>query len=374
MILSAVELHDFRNLSHALVEAHPRFNVFHGDNGQGKTNLLEGIFLVATLQSFRAARVDELVRFGCAQARVRARLQRGGLERLYEVELAGEPLRKTARVDGKAVRATADHFGGFNVVLFAADDLALPRGAPGDRRRFLDRATWNAEPALYGEARVYQRVLKSRNAVLRDEALAARPADRDRMLDVYDEQLARAGAVIVARRRRYLGALAPRVAAAFERISQSGLAAGVAYETALRADDAGLAAELLAALTDGRRRDLARGATGAGPHTDDLAFSLDGRPARAHASQGQLRALVLAWKIAEIEHLAEKLRDAPILLLDDVSSELDPTRNAHLFAFLRDVSCQVFITTTHPAHVLLRGDRRDFAVAAGRITPAELPL
>jgi len=372
--LLAVELHDFRNLARVLVEAHPRFNVFHGENGQGKTNLLEGIYLVATLQSFRAARVEELVRLGCPSARVRARLERAELERLFEVEIAGEPLRKNARVDGKPVRAVADHFGGFNVVLFAADDLQLPRGAPGDRRRFLDRATWNAEPPLYAEARVYQRVLRSRNAVLRDEEQARDPARQGALLDVYDEQLARAGAAIVARRRRYAAAIAPRLAAAFERITRSGLAAEARYATALTGGDGELEAELRSALADGRRRDLARGFTGAGPHTDDLEWLLDGRPARAHASQGQLRALVLSWKVAEIEHLRATLGDPPILLLDDVSSELDPARNAHLFSFLRDVPCQVFITTTHPAHVLVTADRRDFQVAGGAIVRGELSV
>jgi DNA replication and repair protein RecF len=363
--LRAVELSQFRNLPHVLIEPHPRFNVFFGDNGQGKTNLLEGIFLVGTLQSFRAAKVEEMVRFGGSSTAVRARLSRAELERLYEVVLDGEPLRKSARVDGKAVRATADHFGGFNVVLFAADDLQLPRGAPAERRRFLDRAVWNAENAMLGESRVYQRVLRSRNAVLRDEKA---PAQREQLLDVYDQQLAAAGAPIVARRRRYLAHLAPRVAAAWERITRSGLPVAVSYQSHQAAPDAELAAELLAALKATRRRDLERGFTGRGPHTDDLDLALEGRPARLHASQGQLRALVLALKVAEIEHLQNALGDAPILLLDDVSSELDPARNGYLFAFLQEIPCQVFITTTHPGHVLVSGERRDFSVSGGTVS------
>ncbi|MSP59255.1 MAG: DNA replication/repair protein RecF [Myxococcales bacterium] len=366
MRLLAVELADFRNVAGALVVPHPRCNVFHGDNGQGKTNLLEAIFLVGTLTSFRASRVEEMVRFGATFARARARVERSGLERLYEVEIATQPARKVARVDGKSVRATADYFGGFNVVLFAPDDLQLPRGAPGERRRFLDRAVWNAEPALLREAQTYARLLKSRNALLRTPDAAR----LDDLLEVYDAQLAAAGAAIVARRRRYLGALAPRVAVAFERITKSGLPLCIGYRTRQQGSDGELAAELSAALRADRRKDFARGFTSAGPHADDLELTLDGRPAGLYGSQGQLRALVLALKIAEIEQLDEVLGDAPILLLDDVSSELDEARNADLFAFLREVRCQVFITTTHPAHVLLHPDpgaRCDFRVTAGTI-------
>lgn len=366
MKLLAFELSDFRNLAHAVVEPHPRVNVYSGDNGQGKTNLLEAIFLVGTLASFRATRLEELVRFGATAARVRARVERGGLERLYEVEVATTPARKLARVDGKAVRATADYFGGFNVVLFAPEDLALPRGAPGARRRFLDRAVWNAEPALLGEAQLYARVLKSRNAVLRDDNGMA-GGHVEELLDVYDPQLAAAGAALVARRRRYLAALAPRVTAAFERITASGLSLGLGYASSLRGDDHQLEPELLAQLASGRARDRARGYTSFGPHTDDLELLLDGKPARLYGSQGQLRALVLALKIAEIEHLEAVLSDPPILLLDDVSSELDPTKSALLFAFLAGLECQVFITTTDPRHVLLGGGRRDFRVTGGQL-------
>ncbi len=366
MLVRAVELSDFRNLASVLVEPHPRCNVFSGDNGQGKTNLLEAIFLVGSLTSFRASRVEELVRFGAAAAWARARIERRGLERLYEVGVAGMPLRKAARVDGKAVRATADYFGGFNVVLFAADDLQLPRGAPSARRRFLDRAVWNAEPPLLKEAQTYARVLKSRNAVLRD-ATTAPSVRTDELLDVYDQQLAVAGAAIVVRRRRYVAALAPRVAEAWRRITASPVAARIGYESALVGADADLTAELGAALASARPRDLARGFTSCGPHTDDLDLRLDERPARLYGSQGQLRALVLALKISEIEHLEAVLGEPPILLLDDVSSELDPKKSEQLFAFLDQIASQLFITTTHPKHVLLGGPRRDFTVAAGAV-------
>jgi DNA replication and repair protein RecF len=352
--IHALEARQFRNLAEVLIEPHPRFNVLSGDNGQGKTNVLEAIYLLGTLRSFRAGKTEEMVRFGAERATVRARVDKLATQRLLEVSLS--PGHKMARVDGKSARAT-DYFGGFNVVLFAPEDLRLPKGPPSGRRRFVDRAVWNAYPAYLAEVQTYERLLKSRNAVLRDGG----PPD---LLDVYDAQLARAAVAIVTRRRGLIDELRPRVQAAFERVTQTGLALEVSYETSLVAD---IEQALLARLSAERRRDLARGATSSGPHVDDIGLALDGKDAKSYASQGQLRAIVLALKIAEIEFLRVTLGDAPVLLLDDVSSELDPTRNAQLFDFLQSVQCQAFITTTHPSHVLVSRERVDFRVVGGAV-------
>jgi len=354
MRVHALEASDFRNLSQVLLEPHPRFNVFSGDNAQGKTNLLEAIYLLGTLRSFRAAKTEELVGFGAEKARVRARVEKLGTQRLLEVLL--QPGHKSARVDGKSARA-AHYFGGFNVVLFAPEDLRLPKGSPSGRRRFLDRAIFNLHPAFLDEAQTYERVLRSRNAVLRD-------GGRPDLLEVYDTQLAQAAAPLVARRRALVTALVPFVQRAFERVTQTGLALEVSYETSFGGE---VTAELLQRLADERRRDLLRGSTSSGPHTDDLRLVLGGHAAGSFASQGQLRAIVLALKIAEIEYSSQQLGDAPVLLLDDVSSELDPTRNQQLFAFLKTVPCQTFITTTRAQHVLLEDQRADFVVRAGAI-------
>jgi DNA replication and repair protein RecF len=339
-----------------LIEPHPRFNVLSGDNGQGKTNVLEAIYLLGTLRSFRAGKTEEMVRFGAAQALVRARVEKLETARLLEVTLA--PGHKHARVDGKGARAS-DYFGGFNVVLFAPEDLRLPKGPPAGRRRFLDRAVWNAHPAYLSEVQTYEKVLRSRNAVLRD-------GGQTDMLEVYDEQLGRAAVPIVTRRRALIEELGPLVQAAFEQVTQTGLRLSIAYETELEITD--IERSMRDKLRADLRKDLARGVTSSGPHHDDLALVLDGKEARLYASQGQLRAIVLALKIAEIEFLRQKLGDSPVLLLDDVSSELDPKRNAQLFDFLKSVPCQAFITTTHRGHVLLTEERLDFQVLGGVVT------
>lgn len=365
MRLVAIEIEGFRNLATALITPHPKLNVLHGANAQGKTNFLEAIYLLGTLRSFRAARSDELIGFGKHRARVEARVERGGLERRYQVELRGEPSTKRARVDGKGVRSAAEYFGGFNVVLFAPEDLRLVRGAPGERRRFLDRAVWNAQPSFLAAAQGYERVLRSRNALLRGE-VRREHAD---LLDVYDEQLAGAGAELILRRCGYLSALAPTAERAFERITRSGLPLVLRYvscvgevATRARADIERNLGELLKA---SRRRDRERGFTGVGPHQDDLELELGGHPARLHASQGQTRALVLALKIGEIEHLVEVIGESPVLLLDDVSSELDTERSRHLLEFVGQLEAQTYLTTTMPHVLPLPENRHEYQLIDG---------
>ncbi len=344
-----------RNLQPVLLEPSERFNVFVGDNGQGKTNLLEAIYVVASLRSFRTSKLSDLVAFGRESAQIGARVVKDELVRVYEVELA--PGSRKVRLDGKPARPLARYFGAFNVVVFTPEDLALPRGSPGERRRFLDRAVFNLRPDYLGIAQDYEKVLKQRNAVLRAEPV------RTEMLEVYDVQLAQLGVQLAAARTQLVDKLAPRLATAFDAIARTGRVAGARYVTTTTSADA-----MLAELRECRARDLATQSTNKGPHRDDLALELDGRDAGSFASQGQLRAIMLAWKTAELALLAAELGDAPILLLDDVSSELDPSRNAYLFEHLARQAGQVFITTTHGSHVLLTTDRADYRIQNGQIS------
>lgn len=337
--------------------------MFVGENGQGKTNLLEAVFVVATLRSFRTSRLADLIAFGREHATLGARVVKDDLVRVYEVELA--PGARRVRLDGKAARPLARYFGAFNVVVFTPEDLALPRGAPGDRRRFLDRGVFNLEPGYLATASDFDKVLRTRNSVLRKAGqgqLAGRQVDD--LLDVYDAQLARLAVAIVAGRVRFLDQIGPALAAAFAAITRTGRAASARYASRLVdvPED-----ELAAQLRQGRARDLAAQATQLGPHRDDVVLELDGHEAGSFASQGQLRAIMLAWKTAELSVLGRAHGDLPILLLDDVSSELDPARNEYLFAHLAELAGQCFITTTHAQHVLLSRDRADYRVAGGRI-------
>ena len=352
-----------RNLAPLQLEPRERFNVFVGDNGQGKTNLLEAIFCIAALRSFRTTTLSDLVAFDRPTATLAARVRKDDLTRIYEVELAHGS--RKVRLDGKAVRPLARYFGGFNVVVFTPEDLGLPRGSPGDRRRFLDRGVFNLDAGYLGLASDYEKVVKTRNSVLRQAGEGRLSASKaSDLLEVYDTQLAAFAVDIVAARERFLATLRPELETTFAAITRTGLDAGVTYNSTVAGLDA---AGIAQRLREGRARDLATGATHVGPHRDDLEMLLENREAGSFASQGQLRAIMLAWKAAELAVLTRLHGDAPILLLDDVSSELDPSRNEFLFAHLATLAGQCFITTTHGAHVLLDRDRADYRIANGQI-------
>lgn len=349
MKLLSVRYERFRNLSPLQLSPSAKTTIAVGPNGQGKTNLLEGLYYLATLKPLRANRLQELIQFGQADAQVQGTFLLKGAERDIAVRI--EPKARTALVDGKAAASLDAYFGGVSVVAFTPDDLAVVKGGPDGRRAFVDRAVFNRFPAYLVESRDYARALKSRNRLLKDGAAPAHVA-------AWDEALARFGARLYLRRRALLAEVAPRAQAAFARITRLSAPAHFRYEPGAlggldfaQADEAALAQALLDALGARLPRDRERGFTSAGPHTDDLDLALGDAAARAYASQGQARALVLAWKVAEIENLAEANGFLPLLLLDDVSSELDPERNAFLMSYLVELGAQALLTTTDAALV-----------------------
>jgi len=363
MIVTRLELQRFRNLGEQVIEPHPRCSVICGHNAQGKTNLLEAIGLVASLRSFRTSRAVEMVRFGEEQARVRARVLSQGVEHELAVELSRSGRR--AQVDGKGVRSAAGYLGRLNAVVFTPEELQVPRGAPAERRRLLDRAIVIVWPAYGALLKDYQRALQSRNRLLRQRASVA-------LLEVYEQQLADLGSKLVAGRLRYLKALGEGFEAAFERISRSGVRGALRYLSAREVEAAGdqikdLRGALAAQLVASRATDLARQTTTAGPQADDLEFNLDGRSTRSCGSQGQVRGLVLAFKIAQILNIHDTLGHDPTLLLDDVSSELDPLRNQYLFEFLGEIESQLFVTTTRVELLPLPSEHIEFKVENGII-------
>ena len=352
MRLVRLEVRDFRNLAEVDLEPSPRTTILVGENGQGQTNLLEAVYLLTTLKPLRAARLQELVRFGGEHAQVAGDFHGpGGVRRAAVVVQAGG---RTAFLDGKPQDRLDDYFEGLASVCSSPDDLLLVKGSPEARRRFLDRAAFNRWPAVLAEVREYLRALRARNAALRTGAAPDVETS-------FREPLVRAAARLLRRRVELVGELAPRLAAAFAEISGPGAPeARLSYRPAagMRAEGseeecAGRLAEILALRVE---RDRDKGYTSAGPHMDELVLALDGRGARAFGSQGQQRAVVLALKIAEIENLRAALGRPPLLLLDDISSELDPEKNRYLLAYLSRLEAQAILTST---------DRRLLEPAAG---------
>ena len=346
MLLLDVQVRGFRNLLEQTVELGRHTTVLYGPNGQGKTNFLEACYLLTTLRPLRAQKLRELVRIGSElPALVRGRFELPSGLREVEVEIGREG--REARVDKKPARDPDELFGGIATVAFTPDDLAVVKGGPEGRRRLLDRAVQNRHPAHLADAREYVRALRARNELLRQNAAPA-------LLESFDEPLARLGARVRARREQVLEEIRPHAQLAFAEVARSEAPLSLSYLAAGRDSDdlaeggATLPARLLEALHRRLPRDRERGYTSVGPQADDLGLSLGEQAARAYASQGQSRAVVLAFKIGEIETLRRAQGRAPLLLLDDVSSELDPARNAFLMAYLAGLDGQVLLTTTDP--------------------------
>lgn len=373
MRLLSLGARHLRNLDEFRIEPHPRFNIITGRNAQGKTNLLEAVFVLGSLKSFRTSTHRDMVRFDHDTAVIVSRIERDGLERDVRIEL--DPRRRKVQVNGQYVRRLADYLGSVQAVLFAPEDVTLLKGSPSDRRTFVDRAVFNSRAASLEELNEHGKVLKQRNTVLRDE----RPSHD--LLDIFTEQIVATGARVAASRLDYLHQLAPFFRESFGEIFGAGLEVGLAIDPSWLDEpielgdapppSADAIAELMTASFARRRgEELRRGTTVLGPHRDDLLVRLDGRPAKQHASQGQHRALVLALKVSEIRLLRERFHVEPVLLLDDVSSELDATRNGQLFDFLGGFEGQVFITTTHERYIRLAEEhgRRTWSIETGALT------
>lgn len=336
--------------------------VFHGDNGQGKTNLLEALYYVATLRSFRTREESALVQHGAPFAQIGAVIRQRELERKIDVRLS--PSARVVTLDGKPVRRLAAFLGTISVVLFVPEDLLLPRAAPSARRRFLDLAIFGVERAYWTEASDFQKVLRSRNALLRQGTFS--PA----LLETYDEQLALAGARVIMRRRAAAADLDPRMRQYFREL-HADLEVALVYRSHAEVPAEGSEDQVRMALFEGLRRraaiDARRRHTTFGPQSDDLELIFNGRLAAQNASQGQLRSLVLALKLAELSYREARLDDSPILLLDDVPSELDAERRRYLFETLERLHCQTLISVADRTVVPARARRVDFQVRAGLV-------
>ena len=357
----------FRNLAEQDLAPHPRFTFISGANGQGKTNLVEAVHYVLTLRMLRPGKLRELVAHGGSGAAIQAQLDLGGIEarRGVRLEVQGRSVVRALRREQTAA-SVDEYLVAGAVVAFTPDDLGLVRGGPERRRRMLDRAIFNRWPAYLGEARTYQRLLKSRNQLLRQRGAAS-------VRESFEPQLWESGARILLRRQELLAELSPLIEDAFERIGLGHGRVRLRYAGLQKIDAGASQSELAAALQEEAEARLStdqeRGFTSVGPHADDVDFTLAGRAARSFASQGQARALVLAVKVAEIENLRARIGHAPVLLLDDVSSELDPARNASLLGYLKDLPSQVLLTTTDdgPLRGAVGPDSARWAVSQGRV-------
>jgi DNA replication and repair protein RecF len=356
MRIEALELRGFRNLHPLTLLPAPRFNVLFGDNGAGKSSVLEALAYVSSLESFRSAKKEDMVQRGASEARIGARVSGLGLAQVVRIALPRESARRV-EVDGKRPTTLGSYFTSFPSVLFHPADAELMAGGPEARRALLDRMLAQIQPSYARIRAEYEKALRSRNRVLKAERV-----DR-RAVTAYDALLAERGASIGAQRSELSQLLKPLVESYFAEITEHALPIRVEY--AMRSEPTEQA--LLTALAQSYERDVARGFTGVGPHGDDLVVEVETTRVKHFASQGQHRAIVLALKVAELSVLSARTGRVPMLLLDDVSSELDRSRNRRFFGLLARLGGQVFLTTTHPEFILLGEERTDFEVVAGEL-------
>ena len=407
MYLNRLALTDFRCYASADLRLEPGVTAFTGANGQGKTNLVEAVGYVATLASHRVATDAPLVRSGAERAIVRAGVTSGGRSLLAEIEINPAGANR-ARLNGGAVQRPRRILGALRCVLFAPEDLALVKGDPGERRRYLDDLLVQSAPRYAGVRSDYDRVVRQRTALLKS-ARSRPPGNRPMLgaLDAWDEQLIKTGAELMAGRLELANALRPLTVKAYAAVSGDECAVEVAYRAAHSAFLAGkihpaflagkmnppavragvgrtdrggqtsagltepgpdperLAADLRAALAEARNAEIERGVCLIGPHRDELELRIGELPARGYASHGESWSLALALRLAAYDLLRSD-GDDPVLMLDDVFAELDAGRREALAGLVSGAE-QVLVTAAVPADVPARLAGQRFEVSGGAV-------
>jgi DNA replication and repair protein RecF len=389
---------DFRSYPSAELPLEPGVTTFVGLNGQGKTNLVEAIGYLASLSSHRVANDAPLVRFGAAHAIIRGAVVRDGRETMVELEITPGRANR-ARLNKSPLTRPRDVLGQVRTVLFAPEDLALVKGDPSERRRFLDELLVARQPRWAGARGDYDRILKQRNALLKSAAPVLRGRGKQRRpvegsdtaseresalhtLDVWNAQLAQVAAPLLYARLRLLRDLGPLLGKAYDEVSAGQSDARVSYKASLGEEFAAriaagevpeleeIHAELLESFAQVRSQEIERGVTLVGPHRDDVVLTLGELPAKGYASHGESWSFALGLKLAAYHLLRHDLGDDPVLILDDVFAELDAGRRERLAVMVADCE-QVLITAAVEADVPSELRGRTYAVSLGTVTARE---
>lgn len=348
-----LSLADFRSYHTLEWKPDRGVNLLIGPNGAGKTNVLEAIGYLASLRSFRSVPDNDLIKDDADTAVLRAGVGSEQRDRLIEIEVNREAPRRT-QVDKTRLRRTADLLGALRVIAFLPDDLDLVKRGPAYRRDLLDAIAVQLWPAAHLDQSEYDRALRQRNAFLRSGS------HDDTTLGVWDSRLSQAGGRVLARRSAVLETLAPLLAQAYEEVSQETTDVALAYRPSWTGEGfeakgaSDYAADLSTGLLGARRHDYERRTTTVGPHRDEPGFRLDSADGRTHGSQGEQRTLALAVKLAAHRAVAEVIGEPPVLLLDDVFSELDQARSKALAATL-PAEAQTIITSARLEDVPVSG-------------------
>ena len=334
MIIKSLELSDFRNYDFLNLTFDKGTNILYGDNAQGKTNVLEAVFLSATTKSHKGSKDRDIIRFGHEEAHIRTYLEKENLTYKVDMHLRGNKSKGIA-IDGKKIKKAAELIGLLNVVFFAPEDLNIIKNGPSERRRFMDMELCQLDRIYFDNLTKYNKILMQRNKLLKD--IYTKPELKETLF-AWNIQLAEYGKKIIQRRREFVSRLDEIVADIHAKISGGTETVTLTYEPNVKEEDFERELERV------REKELKLGQTMTGPHRDDISFLSNDIDIRKFGSQGQQRTLALSLKLSEIELVKQITKETPILLLDDVLSELDSKRQNFLLNNLCDT--QTIITCT----------------------------
>lgn len=334
LFVKSLSAADFRNYSRLSIEFDPGTNILYGNNAQGKTNILEAMYVAASTKSHRGAKDRDMIRIGAEEGHIRMLLDRRGNEYRIDLHLRRNKGKGIA-VGGIPVRKAADLFGIASFVLFSPEDLNIVKSGPAGRRKLVDQILCGIDRIYMSDLTDYGKCLKERGALLQE--LSFRP-DRMGELDIWDMQLAAVGSRIIQRRKEFLGSFSEIVSEKHAALSGGSEQLSISYEPSTEAED------FEEKLKKNREKDLKMRVTGTGPHRDDLCIAVGDMDLRTYGSQGQQRTAALSMKMAEIAEMEHFRKEMPVLLLDDVLSELDSNRQNALLSVIS--STQTVITCT----------------------------
>lgn len=334
MIIESIELKDFRNYKTLDLRLDRGINIFSGDNAQGKTNILEAVYLACTSKSHKSAKDREMIRFSCEEAHIRLCVRKEDIPCRIDMHIKKNKAKGIA-LNGVPIRRASQLFGLAHVVFFSPEDLSIIKNGPSERRRFMDLELCQLDQLYVHQLISYNRVINQRNRLLRE---FSGKTDFDSMLSVYDAQLVQYGGELIRLREDFIEKLNRILAEIHARLTDGKEALQISYEKNTSAEG------FFEALRRVREQELRQKMSLCGPHRDDLCFAVNGVDIRRFGSQGQQRTAALSLKLAEIRLVEELKKDSPVLLLDDVLSELDRRRQNMLLSSISGV--QTLITCT----------------------------
>ncbi|MCH5267544.1 MAG: DNA replication/repair protein RecF [Lachnospiraceae bacterium] len=334
MIIDSIEVGNFRNYDNAKLEFHPNTNILYGDNAQGKTNILESIFVCGTTNSHKGSKDKELIQFGMEEAHIRMYMTKREISHKIDMHMRKNKGKGIA-IDGVPIKRSSELMGLSHIIFFSPEDLRIIKNGPGERRRFMNMELCQLDPVYLYDLAEYNKILMQRNKLLKQ--ISFEPSLQD-TLSVWDEKLVEFGEKIIKRRQKFVDEIGELVQNVASSLTNNKELIQMYYEPDVNSG------EMEQALNKCRERDLKFCSTNAGPHRDDLCFMNGEFDLRKYGSQGQQRTCALALKLAEIEIVKKTVGDCPVLLLDDVLSELDRNRQNYLLDSIHDI--QTIITCT----------------------------